>query len=134
MRPQVWAKPLHHLAMNMHELSIAYSLVEVISTTARELGATGVEVVHMRLGTLAGVVKHALLFSFGIATEGSLLAGARLEIEDVPVTIFCSQCQAEFELANIQSFRCPRCDMPSGQIVHGREMDIVGLDVLMPDM
>ncbi len=114
----------------MHELSIAQSLVEISNTAAQEAGATKVEAVYLQLGALAGVVKDALLFSFEIAAEGTLLAGARLEIEDIPVSIFCSHCQAEAELASIQSFRCPRCNMPSGHIVRGRELDIVGLEIV----
>lgn len=117
----------------MHELSIAYSLVEAANTAALEAGASRVELVHIRLGMLAGVVKDALLFSFDIAAEGSLLAGAQLLIEDVPVRIFCVHCQAEAELPSVQSFRCPRCNTPSGQIVSGRELEIVGLEIAVSE-
>ena len=68
----------------MHELSIAVSLVEAAEEEAEKHGARGVSAVHLKLGALSGVAKEALLFSYEMATEGTALAGSRLEIEDAP--------------------------------------------------
>jgi len=113
----------------MHELSIAYSLVRAADAAARDFGYSEVSAVHLRLGALSGIAKDALLFSYDLATEGSRLAGSRLLIEDVPVIIFCEQCQTEQVLPSIQHFRCPVCNIPSADIRQGRELDIVGLEV-----
>jgi hydrogenase nickel incorporation protein HypA/HybF len=113
----------------MHELSIACSLVEMAAQAATSAGARRVEVVHLRLGALAGVVKEALLFSYDIATADTPLAGSRLEIEDVPVAIYCATCAATSILTTIQSFRCPICGEPSADIRQGRELELVSLEV-----
>ena len=64
----------------MHELSIAASIVELASEEAeRQRGR--VEVVHLKLGALSGVVRDALLFSWDLACDQTPLAGAKLEIE-----------------------------------------------------
>ncbi len=68
----------------MHELSIAMSIVEIASDEARRLGDARVEVVHLTLGELSGVVKDSLLFAWDLACEESPVAGSRLEIEEVP--------------------------------------------------
>jgi len=68
----------------MHELSIALSIVDMAAEEALRHEATGVEVVHLKLGRLSGVVSRALLASYEMACEGTLLAGSRLEIEDTP--------------------------------------------------
>lgn len=117
----------------MHELSIAHSLVEVAEHAARDAGATAVQTVYLRLGALSGVVKEALLFGFEVATEGTLLAGARLEIEEVPVTIFCEVCAREVMLLHPQRFRCPECGTPSGRIVHGRELELTSIEIRESD-
>ena len=104
----------------MHELSIAYSLVELAGQSAAEAGATRVRAVHLRLGALSGVVRGALEFSYEIATEGTLLAGSRLVVNELPVRVFCPACEQEVELATIQRFRCPQCDTPSGDLRQGR--------------
>ncbi len=70
----------------MHELSIAMSIVEIASDEARRLGDARVEVVHLRLGDLSGVVKDSLLFAWDLACEESPLAGSRLQIEEVSGT------------------------------------------------
>jgi hydrogenase nickel incorporation protein HypA/HybF len=70
----------------MHELSIAMSIVEIASGEARRLGDARVEVVHLRLGDLSGVVKDSLLFAWDLACEETPVAGSRLEIEEVSGT------------------------------------------------
>jgi hydrogenase nickel incorporation protein HypA/HybF len=117
----------------MHELSIAYRLVETAEAAARKAGAAEVESVQLRLGALSGVVKDALLFSFPIAAEGTLLAGAQLVIDEVPVAIFCARCRAEAELPGTQQFRCPHCNTPSAQLVRGRELELVALEIREAD-
>jgi hydrogenase nickel incorporation protein HypA/HybF len=64
----------------MHELSIAASIVEIASEEAeRQRGR--VEVVHLKLGALSGVVQDALLFSWDLACDETPVAGAKLQIE-----------------------------------------------------
>lgn len=114
----------------MHELSIAHSLIslatEAIQADANEV-AVKVSEVHLRLGQLAGVVKESLHFCYDIATEGTVLAGSRLVIEELPIVVFCGECHREFELPSIQRFRCPQCDKPSGDIRQGRELELTSI-------
>ena len=113
----------------MHELSIAINLVEIAETAARNLGVERIESIHLRLGVFSGVVRESLLFSYDIATEGTLLAGSHLIIEDLPLMIYCQQCQMERELENIQSLECPICKTPGNDIRQGKEIEIAYLEV-----
>jgi hydrogenase nickel incorporation protein HypA/HybF len=113
----------------MHELSIAMSLVDAACDKAAELGGVRVEALHVRVGALSGVVKEALLFSFDLAAEGTAIAGARLVVEDVPVTVYCTPCAARQQLASIQHFRCPMCGTPTAEVVGGRELELATLEV-----
>jgi hydrogenase nickel incorporation protein HypA/HybF len=113
----------------MHELSIAYNLIEIAAQAAADAGVTRVEAVHLRLGALSGVVKEALLFSYEIAAEGTLLAGSRLEIEVVPAAIYCPTCGVTSTLDTIQALRCPICGEFSGDVRQGRELEILSLEV-----
>lgn len=112
----------------MHELSIAYNLVSIAEDAAKEAGVDQIDSVHLKLGALAGVVQDALLFSFDVATKGTLLEGSTLQIENVPVVIYCEQCDAEHPLENIQLLRCPVCDTPCGDIRQGKELELVYLE------
>lgn len=112
----------------MHELGIAHDLVEIACSAAAAAQANHVRVVHIRLGTLSGVVKDALMFSYDIATAGTVLEGSHLEIEEVPVTIYCSTCKKLIVLPGIQDFCCPHCGIPTTDIRQGRELEVVSLE------
>lgn len=113
----------------MHELSIALSMIEMAGEESRSRGGARVTALHLKLGPLSGVVKDALLFSYEIACQGTSLEGSELIIEDVPVVIHCSKCAADRTLESIQRFWCPICETPSAEIVSGRELEIVALEL-----
>ena len=71
----------------MHELSIALSIVDGAAEELHRRGLAHASAVYLRVGRLAGVDKEALLFSYGIASQDTPLAAARLVIEDVDVAI-----------------------------------------------
>jgi hydrogenase nickel incorporation protein HypA/HybF len=118
----------------MHELSIAYNLVELASQSALEAGAARVTAVRLRLGALSGVVRDALEFSYEIATAGTLLENSKLIVQELPVLVYCAVCRQEVELASVQRFRCPQCDTPSGDIRQGRELEIESIEIEMPQL
>jgi hydrogenase nickel incorporation protein HypA/HybF len=113
----------------MHELSIAVSLIEAAQEEAEKLGAAGVTAVHLKLGPLAGVVKEALLFSYGLAAEGTPMEGSRLVIEDSPVLMFCTVCGERRPIRSLQSFCCATCSAPAIDVVQGRELEVVALEI-----
>jgi hydrogenase nickel incorporation protein HypA/HybF len=113
----------------MHELSIAYHLVEIAENAARSAGAVQVSAVHLRLGVFSGVVRHALEFSFDIATADTLLQGCTLNIEEIPLVVFCPTCEQERELPGVQLFCCPVCGTPTMDIRQGKELEIVSIEV-----
>ena len=112
----------------MHELSIAMSIVELAEEEA-ELRGVQVNVVHLKLGALSGVVKEALLSCYEMACEGTPLQGSRLEVEDVAAVIFCPTCQAQRRLSSMQLFCCPECRTPCSEIVQGKELEVVALEI-----
>jgi hydrogenase nickel incorporation protein HypA/HybF len=112
----------------MHELSIAMSIVELAGEEADRRGVH-VDAVHLRLGALSGVVKEALLSCYEMACEGTSLKGSRLLIDEVPVVIFCPSCQSQRPLSSVQLFCCPQCGAPSSEIVQGKELEVVALEV-----
>ena len=114
----------------MHELSLALNLVEIAEAAAREADAERVEAVHLRLGVFAGVVKDALLFAYDIAVKDTLLEGSRLVIEEVPLVVYCPQCECERELPSMQSFQCPDCGTYTSDLRRGAEMELVSVEIV----
>jgi hydrogenase nickel incorporation protein HypA/HybF len=112
----------------MHELSIAISIVELAEEEAERRGVQ-VNAVHLKLGALSGVVKDALLSCYEMACEGTALQGSRLLVEDVPVVIFCPRCRARRPLSSMQLFCCSECGTPCSEIVQGKELEVVALEI-----
>lgn len=112
----------------MHELSIAMSIVDA---ALEESARRGVQVtaVHLRLGALSGVVKDALLFSYDVACQDTPLQGSRLIVEDIPVVVFCPQCQDQRTLPSVQAFSCPECGAPTMDVRQGKELEVFALEV-----
>lgn len=113
----------------MHELSIALDLIEVASAEMARLGPVHVRSVRLRLGPLSGVVKEALLFSFDVAVAGTPLDGAQLQIDVVPVAVWCDSCEAERDLVDLARRRCPTCQSPAARVIRGDELELVGLEI-----
>lgn len=113
----------------MHEVSIALSLVQGVEEHAEKHGAKHIDAVHVRIGAMAGVVKDSLLFAWELVSADSVAAGSRLVIEEVPLVVFCPTCQDEKTLHGIPDFHCPSCGTPTPDIVRGRELQMVAMEI-----
>jgi hydrogenase nickel incorporation protein HypA/HybF len=113
----------------MHELSIAMSIVDMAEEQSQLHGGARVTAVHLKLGPLSGVVKLALENAFSLAREGTSLEKAELLVEQVPIVANCPKCQAERTLPTMQNFTCPVCQTPVSEIIHGRELEVVALEI-----
>ena len=110
----------------MHELSIASALVDQVCVEARNAGAERVAEIHVRMGALSGI-SRALYFCFPSVARGTACEGATLTIEDVPLTVLCTRCDAIKSPAALYNFRCPDCGWPTPKVLTGREMQLVSL-------
>ncbi len=113
----------------MHELSIAMSIVELAQKESERRGGALITAVHLKLGALSGVVKEALLSSYEMACQDTPLQGSQLVVEEVPVVVFCPNCQANRPLHSIQMFCCAECGTPTSEIVQGKELEVVALEI-----
>jgi hydrogenase nickel incorporation protein HypA/HybF len=115
----------------VHELSIALSVVEVATEEAARRGGARVAAVHLKLGALSGVVADALRAAFDLAREATPLAGAELVIEEVPVVALCPACAAE-RAVEFPQLICPVCGAATPEVVRGRELEVVALELEAP--
>ena len=113
----------------MHELSLAASIVESVTESLGAYPGGRVLEVRLKVGALAAVAEDALQFCYGVATEGTALAGSRLIVNLLPVVMHCEQCGRDVELAGVQSFRCSLCGKPCFDLRQGRELEIEALEI-----
>ncbi|MDX3850107.1 hydrogenase maturation nickel metallochaperone HypA [Streptomyces sp. AK02-01A] len=111
----------------MHELSIAMAVVTQVEEAVHAHGGGRVASLRLRIGELAGVVPEALRFSFGLASEGTVLAGARLDIDTVPGRARCTGCGRESDVGMPPVLWCDGCARPLEELLSGRELEIAGV-------
>jgi hydrogenase nickel incorporation protein HypA/HybF len=113
----------------MHELSVAHAVVSTV-IDALPTPDTRVLQVRLRIGELSGIVPQALEFAYDVAAQDTPLADAALVIERSPIVIDCPTC-GEHRLPDAHDFRCPGCGVPCGNVVGGKELEI--LDVTLDE-
>lgn len=114
----------------MHELSIAQSLVELLSEQAHAAGAARVTAADIEVGVLSGVVPAALRSAFGPVSRQTLVEGATLRIHEVNVRGLCAGCNAQRDAVSVQRLHCIECDRPLAEITRGRELDVISIEVV----
>jgi hydrogenase nickel incorporation protein HypA/HybF len=112
----------------VHELSIALGIVDVAAEEVSRRGGR-VVAVHLKVGPLSGVVPAALRSAFELAREPEpAVAAAELVIEEVPVVARCPACAAE-RAVSFPELRCLACGGPTPDVVRGRELEVVALEI-----
>lgn len=112
----------------MHELSLMEEVRHQALAAAAAEGAQCIESITLRVGDLAGVDVDALRFAFPVVMEGSIAAAAQLRIEREAAVCLCGPCGRRFR-ARDGGCDCPHCGAISDQLLSGRELRLVALDV-----
>lgn len=105
-------------------------MIDVAAEEAERQGGGRVVALHLKLGPLSGVIPDALRSAWELACETSPLAGCRLAIEEVPITIDCPTCGVRRPARSVQEICCAHCGAPATQVITGREMEIVALELI----
>jgi len=112
----------------MHELSITQSMVDVVKRElSKQSNSLHIKKVTVQIGKLTGVVPDCVRFYFSFLIKGTVLEGAQLEIKEVPVRLFCNQCDNNFVLDEV-NFVCPRCGKSDLKMNSGRELFVESIE------
>ncbi len=117
----------------MHEMGIAMQVLEIATASLQDAVKENpenirVEKVNLRVGKLSAVVPESLRFCFEIISKDTVLSGAKLEIDEIPVTARCNDCGEIWTITG-PVFRCRKCNSGSLEILSGQELDIVSLEI-----
>lgn len=116
----------------MHEMGIISGVLDAVNASAADAGATRVFKVSLRVGQMTEAIEDALVFAFEALSEGTICEGAELAIEWVEPTSLCMECAHEF--AHDPFHRsCPECGSYETVVIAGRELEIVSMEVDLPD-
>ena len=112
----------------MHEMSLAISIVELVSDQAQAAGARKVTTIELEVGRLSGLMAEALAFCFEAAARNTVAEGAELLIREIDGRGNCQTCGHSFVVDSLLA-QCPQCEGYAVDTVQGRELKIVSLTV-----
>ncbi len=113
----------------MHEMGIALQIIEISKASIPpDMKDVRVEKINLKVGKLSAVVADSLRFCFDIATRDTRFSGAELVIEEIPVVLKCRDCDKSWTIEQ-PVFTCKYCNSGTIDILSGRELDIVSIEV-----
>lgn len=113
----------------MHEMGIAMQIIEIAQASIPEtMKSVRIGRVNLKIGRMSAVMPDSLRLCFEVAAKDTQLDGAELVVEEIPVVARCQECDAEWVVSG-PAFTCERCQSGKIDIVSGRELDIVSLEV-----
>jgi len=107
--------------LDMHELSIAKSILDSALHHAEDNGFKKILSIHLRIGRLSGIELESLRFCFDVLSAETIAQKAKLAVDLVPLRGKCSYCKGEFDLEEIDLV-CPRCNNQNLEVVAGTEL------------
>ncbi|MEW6259763.1 MAG: hydrogenase maturation nickel metallochaperone HypA [Thermodesulfobacteriota bacterium] len=113
----------------MHEMGIALQIIDIAcASIPEEMKPARVESILLRAGKLSAIIPDNLRFCFEVASKGTAVEGAELRIEEVPVVVRCKDCGGNWTV-NGPAFRCEACESGNIEMISGRELDIVSIEL-----
>jgi hydrogenase nickel incorporation protein HypA/HybF len=101
----------------VHELGLTQSIVEIVGDHAN---GRKVKRVTLEVGKFAGVMSDSVRFCFDLATQGTALEGASLEIRVIEGRALCTACGRKFVQQTIYT-ACP-CGSDDFERISGGEL------------
>lgn len=112
----------------MHELALMEEVCRLASEAASGQGAHRIHRLQLRLGDRCGVEPIALRQAFAVVQEQAGWSEAELDLEIVPTRCWCTHCEEAFLPTDV-IHACPRCSELSRDVLSGRELELVALEV-----
>lgn len=99
----------------------------VVDAVCEHAAGRRVHSVRLEVGALCAVIPDAMTFCFELATEGTVAAGASLEVDMRPGEARCRSCGTSFELNDL-ILLCP-CGSADVDVIAGRDLKILSMEV-----
>jgi len=112
----------------MHELSIAYSIVEIVKDEAEKANSTKVSEIELEVGALSGIEVEALEFAMDVSIKNSIMEDAKVKIIQKKGMAVCKKCNFDFSIASLFD-PCPQCGGFENEVYQGQEMLVKSLVV-----
>ena len=110
-------------------MSIAVNIIELCEKELEKAKGRRIEKLNLVVGKLSGIVVESLQFALEVSKPKGPLSEAELIIEEIPASMKCINCGAEFE-SDDYYIPCPACNDFRHEILGGKELLVKSLTVM----
>ena len=110
----------------MHEFALVDNVFQILNSKINELQIKKVTQVKLVIGEMTAVEETTLSACFEVFAQNTVVEGAELLFERVPVRGKCQKCNLVFEVESYK-FICPDCQNNGVEVISGREFYIDSL-------
>lgn len=116
----------------MHELPVIQSLFEICMRHAQANNASKVISVTLKIGEASDLQDEWMQRYFDYLCKDTIIEGARLIINRVPLMVRCKECSDEFhvDLRKAQQVLCPNCDGTKFEYISGRKYSVDSIEII----
>lgn len=104
----------------MHEMSYIAKMVAMAIEVAEENNAKSIKKIEVDIGKTSGVLPYYMHKYYPEAAKGTILEGAELVCEEVPVKALCEECKSEYLPQKENNYLCPVCGGRKARIIEGK--------------
>lgn len=113
----------------MHELAITENIIKISSEEAKKYNAKKVKSINIKMGTLSDLIPECIQSYFDIASEGTIVEGATLIIDKIPINMVCNNCGKKSNIYTA-TFKCSYCGSNKIKLIGGHEFYIDSMEVV----
>ncbi|MBQ1501632.1 MAG: hydrogenase maturation nickel metallochaperone HypA [Firmicutes bacterium] len=111
----------------MHEMSLMEALLHTAEDVLSAYEVKSVNSLTVSAGPLANIMPDAFAFAYEVLTKDTVMEGAELIVNKLPVQARCCECGHEYSGDHIPG-ECPCCGKQSMRITGGSEVYLTGID------
>lgn len=118
---------------------MAQGIIDAVLQTAENNKAMEVNEVYIEIGRLAMINPEQLKFMLSVLVENTIMEDAKINIEEIPIEIRCSQCDfhgnaiLDDEDHYAPLVKCPECDSQKINILNGKDCIVKNIVIEKPD-
>lgn len=113
----------------MHEMSYIMRMTGMAIDVANENHARKIKKIVIEIGKTSGVMPYYMYKYYPEAVKGTILEGAELVCEEVPVKALCEECNKEYLPVRDNGYLCPQCGGKKAHIIEGKGVVLKNVEI-----
>ncbi len=113
----------------MHEGNFTEQIVEALLSELSPYAGARPKRVCVEVGEMLHLIPETVRAHYEMLTRGTPLAGAELELQEVPVRVLCDMCGQRGTVEDHHVLLCPCCGASRVKVLSGREVIIRSIEL-----